>query len=129
VFDKKDFVSHSGEKLTWKIEVDDLDHYDIETLAYLISQRKKFTKVFGVPTGGNRLAFELAQYEDLMPNTILLVDDVMTTGGSMESMKVELQNQYPTFDIEGVVIFCRDIEKCPSWVEPIFILSEGFSKI
>jgi hypoxanthine phosphoribosyltransferase len=129
MFDKKDFVSHSDTYLTWKVECDALTETDIQTLAWIISQDRKFNSVIGVLRGGVKLAEALTPYCDSASDIILIVDDVLTTGGSMEEVRIKAQEQYVGFDFRGIVIFCRNIEKCPSWVEPIFILSKGFSKI
>jgi orotate phosphoribosyltransferase len=44
----------------------------------------------------------------------LIVDDVLTTGKSMEEMRKKHSNVLTI----GVVLFARG--KCPKWVEPIF---------
>lgn len=113
MFRKHVFKSHSGLELNWKIECDDLTQEDIDTLAFIISNKFKFGSVYGIPNGGIRMAKALDKYSLSGSFSRLLVDDVLTTGGSMEK-------EYKEGDI-GVVIFSRG--KCPSWITPIFQLS------
>lgn len=116
IFVKHDFTAHSGDVLTWKIECDALSVFDIETLAYLISCNTKFSEVYGVPTGGLKLMVALQQYSTHDPhNHVLIVDDVLTTGTSMEEFKSKLILEQ---DPIGVVIFARG--PCPDWVTPVF---------
>lgn len=108
MFEKKNFTSHAGKQLDWKIECDTLTDADLETLAYLVSKKFQFGNVAGVPNGGTKFAKALRQYCNTGPR--LLVDDVFTTGESM-------YNYGQPGDI-GVVIFSRG--QCPSWITPIF---------
>lgn len=110
LFSKQTFISHAGLSLSWKIDCDALTDEDIETLAFVISQRFNFSSVYGIPRGGVRLANALKQYTTIGPR--LIVDDVLTTGKSMEEV-------YETGDV-GVVIYARN--RCPDWVLPIFTL-------
>lgn len=115
LFENKGFVSHSGISLPFKINCDALLDEDIETLADIISKKFKFSKVYGVPRGGIRLANALEKY--LSPEgPILIVDDVLTTGKSMEIFKEEIGGNGAI----GVVIFARG--ECPKWIKPIFVL-------
>ena len=115
LFQKEDIKLRSGQQSDFKIECDALTDEDIKTLAYLISKKKEFAYVVGVPTGGLRLATALQRYCDPKhTNKILLVDDVLTTGGAMEEEK----KKYEASLIEGVVIFARG--KCPDWITPVF---------
>lgn len=114
LFQRVNIVLHSGEKSDFKIECDALTNEDIETLAYLVNKQISFRNVVGVPKGGIRLANSLMQYRTPETNTLLIVDDVFTTGRSMEEEK----SKYGIVPIHGVVIFARN--KCPDWVTPIF---------
>lgn len=117
LFVKTNIILHSGQASDFKIECDHLTDEDIETLAYLVSKKFEFAYVYGVPTGGNRLKEALEKYCDPKhTNKRLLVDDVLTTGRSMEEMKKMFLN--PQIPIQGVVIFARG--KCPDWIVPIF---------
>lgn len=115
LFQKGTFKLHSGEISDFKIEADDLTYADVETLAYLISKKYTFSKVFGVPRGGLKLEQALTQYCSDNPNDItLVVDDVCTTGNSISTFIKEnnIKNS------QAVVIFTRN--EHPSWIDPIF---------
>jgi hypothetical protein len=119
LFQKKDFISHSGKNLSWKINCDFLTDEDLDTLAFIISNKISFKDVIGVPSGGNRLSSALVPFISDEGYT-LIVDDVLTTGYSMESIRM-IYEVTPTI---GVVIFARG--KCPDWIHPIFQLNEMF---
>ena len=51
LFVKENFISHSGNKLDFKIECDALTDEDIECIAYIISKKYTFSNVFGIPRG------------------------------------------------------------------------------
>jgi orotate phosphoribosyltransferase len=112
LFQKKEITLHSGGKSFFKIECDALTDDDIETLAYIISRKYTFYDVVGIPRGGIRIANALQKYASNGP--LLIVDDVLTTGKSMEEMRKKHSNVLTI----GVVLFARG--KCPKWVEPIF---------
>jgi orotate phosphoribosyltransferase len=117
LFSKKNLILHSGKKSDFKIECNELTDTDIECLAYLIAKKYKFMDVYGIPKGGNLLAEKLRPYGGTGSKRItLIVDDVLTTGESMEEAKKKYQIRGTT--VVGVVIFARG--KCPKWVHPIF---------
>lgn len=120
------FTAHSGEELDWKIECDSLTDEDIETLASIISKCFKFNQAFPIHTGGDKLAKALQKYRDTTRiwDSLLIVDDVLTTGGSMVEKYNELRKLFPKSDIEGIVIFSRG--ERPSWITPVFQLNKGF---
>ena len=114
LFQFGDFTLNSGAKSSWKIECDALTDEDIAGLAEMISLAVGgFSDVIGVPRGGLKLAKALQKYKKSYYPT-LIVDDVLTTGGSMERMKKSLGN----FVFIGAVIFARG--KCPAWITPLF---------
>lgn len=117
LFERKEFISHAGQKLDWKIECDNLSDEDIETCAWLIAQKYSFKGVVGVPRGGLRLANALVKYISKESNIILLVDDVYTTGKSMQDSLNKLKD-YGKYVI-GVVIFARKEPTLP-WVKSLF---------
>ena len=82
LFQQGPFTLHSGERSSFKIECDSLCVDDWRTLANMIAERCRFSKVRGIPRGGLLLA------EALLPHVSdygwsLVVDDVWTTGRSM----------------------------------------------
>lgn len=122
LFQLKDFVMHSGERSSFKIECDSLTDADIEALAHLISQECVFSRVQGIPRGGNRIAAALEPYTTTYFGGLLIVDDVYTTGFSMEEARVKAaQDKVAKFrDISGVVLFAR--RQPPEWIRPVFQL-------
>lgn len=129
MFNYEQFKSHSGLTLDWKIDCDTLSYDDLECLAKLISKRFSFGKVVSVPTGGDKLAQHLNKYIDVNSSGVIVVDDVLTTGGSLRPY-LEDDRQ----DIFGVVIFSR-INKYQRHiinlrnVYPIFELSNEFGDL
>ena len=107
---------HSGDIGYFKIEFDALTKKDIDTIAFIISQKYTFCKVFGIPTGAKRIEKALQKYISKNSETMLIVDDVLTTGTSMNEAKSMFESSYKY--IQGVVIFAR--KKCPTWIDPIF---------
>lgn len=115
LFQLGSFDLHSGENSDYKIECDALTNEDWEALAYLIQKRENFRKVVGVPTGGIKLADALSKYvidDPYLP--VLIVDDVLTTGKSMEEHKKKLNESY----VLGYVVFAR--VRCPAWIYSLF---------
>lgn len=85
MFQKIDFISHSGLPLTWKIECDAINENEWAALAHMIREYEpaKWQKAVGIPRGGLALAHELNKFSTSNPNDpILIVDDVYTTGKS-----------------------------------------------
>lgn len=112
LFQRKNFISHSGVPLTWKIECDALTDEDWETLALIISERCSFKSVEGVPTGGLKLAAALQKYCSNKGYPLLIVDDVLTTGKSMWEHRGDR-------DAVGYVVFART-NRVPSWIAAIW---------
>lgn len=113
LFKLETFISHSKEILRWKIECDALTTDDWKCLAWVTRARiGSFGSVEGVPAGGCYLANWLEPYITRGP--LLIVDDVLTTGQSMEEHRAQRA-------AIGAVIFARG--PCPKWITPIFQLS------
>jgi len=106
-------MMHSGETSDFRIECDALTDGEIKTFAMLISRRFQFKGVSGIPRGGSRIAIALEQFRDPKQSRWMIVDDVLTTGDSMNRYRLT------SSDI-GVVLFARG--PCPDWVHPVFQL-------
>jgi orotate phosphoribosyltransferase-like protein len=127
LFELKDFRSHSGFSLSFKIECDALGDEDLATLARIIvvhmmtKKDMRFGRVVGIPKGGLRLAAELEKYVTAdRSGPVLIVDDVLTTGESMENTRRQIWADFPGSEVVGVVLFAR--VRCPDWVTPVFQL-------
>lgn len=125
LFEEKTFTMHSGDIGHWKIECDALTKADIETLALMISERFEFTVVHGIPTGAVRIEKALEKYVTAESDNILIVDDVLTTGASMEEARKAGIFCAPlilgkNYNIIGVVLFART--RPADWIYPMFQL-------
>ena len=119
LFVKKTFVMHSGDIGHYKIEFDAMTDDDVEALAYMIAESTAFSEVVGVPSyNGNRLAEALRPYAKNHP-AILIVDDVLTTGASMNQTRDQAKEFYGDIPIIGVVVFARQ-RPTESWIRPLF---------
>ena len=123
LFENGEFKSHSGKKLPFKIDCDYLNNDDIDCIARYIASKRTFGMVIGIPSGGDRLADALEQYvKHDAPFNVLIVDDVLTTGASMEYEKASMLEHVHQDDIIGWVIFART-EPEP-WINYMFKTSE-----
>jgi hypothetical protein len=73
-----------------------------------------FGSVVGVPRGGLPLAEVLQPYR-ARSGPLLIVDDVCSTGSSME----EVRKQYEQHACFGAVVFARG-SVVPDWITPLF---------
>ena len=77
-----------------------------------------FKEAIGIPRGGTKLGSLLNQYgTGKREDPICIVDDVLTTGGSMDEFLQKRQWRNPT-DYIGWVVFART--KTPKWVTALF---------
>lgn len=116
LFQLGDFTLNSGKKSLWKIECDALTKEDWEGLARMAYEKlnTKFGKVEGVPRGGIPFAKAMEKYITPGNETILICEDVVTTGKSMEKfIDNKITNEYI-----GVAVFARN--KVADWIIPIF---------
>lgn len=123
LFQTGEFNLHSGQKSTFKIDCDALTDEDIKTVALMLVHRlPAFGFVIGVPQGGLRLAKAMKPFIVEDSNNRLIVDDVLTTGGSMEKFKKDMY--LPIFHpvVFGAVIFARSFT--PDWITPLFRLEK-----
>ena len=109
------FKSSAGLMLNGKIDCDGLTDDDLDCCAeWIIRQHgSEWRWVEGVPRGGTRLATALhKKFISDVKRPTLIIDDVMTTGASMERQRAGR-------NAVGVVIFQRG----PSlnWVHPLFV--------
>lgn len=128
LFQTGNFTLHSGATAGYKIECDSLTDGDLEGLAYIVACRagaianmahpgensSGINRVHGVPRGGVRFADALQQYAHDPEGIDLIVDDVLTTGNSME----EARNNLGWTNSVGIVIFARN--QPASWIKAIF---------
>lgn len=126
---------HSGEATDFKIDCDALTDEDLASIAKVISRNIKFSKVYPIPTGGERLAKALEKYGDPKYSAVLIADDVLSTGRSFKHFKFKLEKELNTLrvqspyrpsgcpEIKGICIFCRRPEMKPDWVEAVFTMS------
>lgn len=131
MFITKPFISHSGISLDWKIDCDSLTDADWACMAKVATNGLKFKRVIGIPHGGLKFAEALKPYTDSKASMILIVDDVLTTGGSMIKMfdKV-VQEEYAKTKqspyVSGLVLFCR-ADRYPSWIQSVFYLHRAYT--
>lgn len=117
------FTLHSGSESRFKIDLDGLTTEDWETLAAMVANNfpYHFGEVYGIPKGGVPFADALQKYcKPDKQQTLLIVDDVMTTGNSFREA-YEMSVSQPKYKhIFGVVVFARG--NGPEWVFPMFNL-------
>jgi len=126
LFNIGEFKLHSGAISGFKIDCDALNDEDMESIAKIISEKLEFSRVIGIPNGGLRLAKALEKYKE-NTGSILIVDDVLTTGDSMAEQYDKLKETNKDKDIVGMVLFARG--KCPWWVISLFELNVNFRDV
>lgn len=128
LFQLGDFVLHSedpetGEKRKshYKIECDALTDEDVQTIAFMMTEYlPSFGFVYGIPRGGKRLEQALLSYRTKNSDTLLIVDDVLTSGRSMEEARQGVHSSLYS-NVIGAVIFSR-MSQCPDWILPLFTM-------
>lgn len=128
LFQLGQFTLNSGASSSWKLECDALTDDDWRALAEMVRLMVgQFNSVEGVPRGGLKLA------EYLRPHVSpsgphLIVDDVLTTGGSMERVcETYLKGKVASLEgplVRGAVIFARG--RCPLWIHSVLQMPECF---
>jgi len=120
LFQSINFKSHSGLDLEWKIDMDALDDLDWFTIKKMILEiAPPFREAVGIPRGGVKLGDLLNEHatgKDEDP--ICIVDDVLTTGESMEYFLSQYRHNRGGFTAFGWVVFAR--AQCPPWVTALF---------
>ena len=118
LFVEQDFIGHSGGELHWKIECDAITSPEWKCIARMIfeKERRPFQAAIGIPRGGVELGRWLNEYSTQNPeHPYLIVDDVLTTGGSMDEYKKEHFDEKESF---GWVVFAR--KQPQPWVKALF---------
>ena len=122
LFKSGDFKSHSGLDLSWKIEMDALSDSEWFTIKKMIMEyTPPFREAVGVPEGGIKLGSLLNEHATgNEEDPVCIVDDVLTTGESMEYFLSQYQRnrRLMPFMAIGWVVFARG--PCPHWVSALF---------
>lgn len=113
-----EFTLNSGLKSDFKLIADQFILAHKDELARLIRRTcGPFSHVKGIPRGGLVLEEVLMGMADRsLRSTLLIVDDVLTTGGSFRRFRERLSESYD--HIMGVAVFARG--PCPDWVKSVF---------
>ena len=115
MFKRGHFELHSGGESDFLIDCGTLTDDDLVALAnHAAGKLPPFGLVEGVPNGGMRFAEALGHFATGPAGVLLIVDDVCTTGASMEEQRAGREAY-------GVVIFARG-DSWPTWVRPIFVM-------
>jgi orotate phosphoribosyltransferase len=115
LFQTGDFLLASGARSAWNIDCDALVPEDWAGLARIASEvLPPFGVVEGVPRGGLPFAEALRRHAAPGCPVLLIAEDVVTTGGSLERCRAGREAL-------GVAVFCRG--RCPGWVVPLFRMS------
>lgn len=103
---KRDVTLHSGGKSDFIVDCANLSDSAMECIAYLLHKKLShpFGSIEGVPAGGLRIAEYMGKYITPEAKRVLIVDDVLTTGNSMEE-QLKGRNRYQ--DVMGAVIVVR----------------------
>ena len=120
LFQSIDFTSHSGLDLSWKIEMEALSDPEWFTIKKMIIElTPPFKEAVGIPQGGTKLGDLLNEHgTGKEEDPICSVDDVLTTGESMEYFLTQYQRNRRPFTAIGWVVFARG--QCPGWVTSLF---------
>ena len=131
LFKVGNFESHSSGNLKWKVECDALTDADwdgiVQAAVGLGLLHTGYSQITPIPTGGvpfaESIKRHLAVYRQSagtgLGGPVLFVDDVLTTGRSMEQARLALKLEDFRF-ARGIVAFARG--PCPDWVKPVWRL-------
>jgi hypothetical protein len=118
------FKLHAGGDSWWRIDCDDMSDAELGIIARMIAEHHGPFNGVVCPkshygSAAPRLVAALEQYKtNLYSPTFILVDDVLTTGSSMEALRQFIIAGRVGISAKGYVIFARD--ECPDWVTPVF---------
>lgn len=120
LFVKKHFISHNNLPLSWKVECDALNPDDWEWAAARTAERFSFCDVYGIPQGGTIFEKHLRPYIRPDGDFFLIVDDVLTTGDSMDEARHATRTRHSELPRIGVVLFAR--VRPPVWIAALWQL-------
>ena len=120
LFQSIDFKSHAGLDLSWKIEMDVLSYPEWNTICKMILEiSPPFHSAIGIPRGGVLLGELLNKHgTGREEDPVCIVDDVLTTGESMEYFVSQYRRNRRPFAAIGWVVFAR--VETPDWVQALF---------
>ncbi len=103
-----------------------LSEADWSCIARQVTKRHvPFGRVVSASEGGENLVQALEPHQDPTSGYVLVVDDVLTTGSSMEEARRKLvAGGTHINDVLGFVFCAR--ASCPSWVTPWLMLNRRF---
>ncbi len=111
LFQIGEFELSSGQTSYWKIDCDALTEADWDALAMMAAEvLEPFSMIVSVPMGGDPFAKALEKY-CTEQGGLLVVEDVVTTGASMERIRAGR-------DAQGITVFSRG--QAPPWVRVLF---------
>ena len=125
LFNVGNFESHSSGNLKWKVECDALTDADwdgiVQAAVELGLLRTGYSQITPIPTGGVPFAESIKRNITwhMLGAPVLFVDDVLTTGRSMEQARLALELKDFRF-AKGIVAFARG--PCPNWIKPVWRL-------
>lgn len=132
IFQRGDFLLNSGVHSGWKLELDEATDAEMSVFAYMAMQTARiplFGSVCPVPKGKSESLIDNAQRiaDAMLPyvvpgiNSTLIVDDVYTTGGSINQARLDYNAQHPSIgNTIGFVLWARNPP--PSWVRALFTM-------
>jgi hypothetical protein len=119
LFERVSFTLPSGESTNWRIDCSALSEGDLECLAQLAATRVgNFGRVEPISPTARPFADALRRHATGGP--VLLVDDVLASGATMEDYRGDRE-------AVGVVIFARG--PAPEWVRPLFYVGDVVDKV
>lgn len=117
---------HSGERSDFKIDCDALSEADLAAIAgYMVKHLlPDYSRVIWIPSGGFRLSRHFERFRKPIINgvgSVLIVDDVMTTGASFTKQLEQIGGGVAGESVWGACIFSRCApDAAPKWVVPLF---------
>jgi orotate phosphoribosyltransferase len=119
LFNRGDFTLHSGARSNFLIDCAVLGDEDWSALAEQLAARlPRFSRVVGIPRGGLALARAMRAHATRGANRTLVVDDVVSTGGSMYAAIAKERKQGR--EATGAAIFARAEVPATLHVVPLF---------